>query len=407
MGTKNLNLKFMIRFFVALFVAFSFGNCGEHYDKVFQLNPDGYDLINQPVFVDIEKEIIGDLAVVCLSSKGKRVPAQLESISETHYRLWWMVNLMDGESASYGLQLGKKCKVDEAFSWERLTDHAVKLNFGQQAVIQYEHPVYDSNNIEDTKKPYHHVFDPSGTSLITKGLGGLYPHHRGIFFGYNHVYTGEERVDIWHAHNGERSEHESILAAFAGPVMGGHILQILWKDTKGQPFIEETREIRVFKQAAGESLIDFKTSLRAINEPIRLEGDLQHAGVQFRAAQYVADNPDKTTFIRPPAWSTIDPASELKGEDIYDLPWNAMHFSIEGKPFTVTYMSHPSNALSKEMSERLYGRFGEFFPLLVSPGKPVTLHYRFWIKAGEPPGIDDIEKRYQALVSLPLPIIKK
>jgi hypothetical protein len=37
---------------------------------------------------------------------------------------------------------------------------------------------------EETYKPYLHVFDAEGRQPITKGPGGLYPHHRGIFIGW-------------------------------------------------------------------------------------------------------------------------------------------------------------------------------------------------------------------------------
>jgi len=232
-----------------------------------------------------------------------------------------------------------------------------------------------------------------GDHLITKGPGGLYTHHRGIFFGYNHVYTNERQIDIWHARNGERSEHVEVLKEFEGPVMGGHIVRIQWKNHDGEEFLEEEREIRVFRQSEEAVIVDFQSTLNTVNGPVRLDGDRQHAGVQFRAAQYVADHSDQTAFIRPANLSHIGPNEEIEGEDMMDLPWNAMHFVVDERPYTVAYLTHPSNPGDAEMSERLYGRFGEFFRYEVTADNPLQVRYRFLIKSGNL-NEDEIERHY-------------
>src|SRR5260221_4164081 len=40
---------------------------------------------------------------------------------------------------------------------------------------------------EETYKPYLHVFDADGKEPITKGPGGQFTHHRGIFIGWNEI----------------------------------------------------------------------------------------------------------------------------------------------------------------------------------------------------------------------------
>src|SRR5438876_264191 len=47
---------------------------------------------------------------------------------------------------------------------------------------------YDKSTPErrlETYKPYLHVFDAEGKAPITKGPGGTYTHHRGIYIGWN------------------------------------------------------------------------------------------------------------------------------------------------------------------------------------------------------------------------------
>ena len=377
-------------------VCMTFTRCAPpEYEMLFEVEAREHHLINIPVYAELEDRQFDENTSICLRLHygDVVVPGQIEYMDDDRQRIWWIVNLGPGENAVYGLTIDE-CYADE-FVWEQVGEHSTRLLFDGNPVIQYEHPVFYTNDIEGTKKPFHHVFEPTGDDLITKGPGGLYSHHRGIFYGYNHVYINGERIDIWHANNGERSEHVEVIREFSGPVMGGHIVRINWKDHDGESFIEEIRDVRTYMQPSGELLIDFNSILRTTNGEVRLEGDRQHAGVQFRAAQYVADNRENTRFIRPPALSHVAPDEEIEGADMYDLPWNAMNFRIDEKPFTVAYMSHPSNPDNAEMSERLYGRFGEFFPYLLTENAPLVVNYRFWISEGASPSVEQLDRRYQ------------
>lgn len=386
-------MKILLFFFT---VSLIFTGCASPhgYEMLFQVEAGNHYHINNPVYIELDNRVFDEDASVCLHYGAVTVPGQIENLDGGRQRIWWIVNLKPGESASYGLTVDEEC-FTSSFDWERVGDHSMQLLFNGNPVIQYEHPVFDPDDIEETKKPFHHVFEPSGDDLITKGPGGRFSHHRGIFFGYNHVYINDERIDIWHANDGERSEHIEVIREFAGPVMGGHEVRIHWKDHDGEPFIEEIRTIRVFRQDTDETLIDFASILQPVDRPVRLEGDRQHAGVHFRASQYVADNPDYSRFIRPPSWTDLDPREEIRGARMYDLPWNAMHFRINDNPFTVSYMSHPTNPGNAEMSERLYGRFGEFFPYYLDEDDHLVVHYRFWVKEGEAPSVDQLDMRYQ------------
>ncbi|MEX0684940.1 MAG: DUF6807 family protein [Balneolales bacterium] len=359
------------------------------------------DMYHAPVFTDLPNTNYEDNTVVCLQVGEKLVPGQIERINESTSRLWFIAEQKAGTSTTYSLSDSQQCS-NESYSWKQADNISTQLVLNDQPVISYEYPVYDRDNYSATKKPFHQVYDPLGNGLITKGLGGLYPHHRGIYFGYNHVYVGEsdKQIDIWHARDGERSEHSGFVKEFSGPVMGGHIVSIEWKDHDGVPFIEETREIRVFKQPNGESLIDFKSTLRALDKPVTLGGDRQHAGVQFRAAQEVVENAESTRFIRPSDWSHVDPTTEIEEEDMMNLPWNAMHFQIEDRPYTVAYISHPDNPDNAEMSERRYGRFGEFIKHELTKDDPFQLSYRFWIKSGQVPDSDVLDLKNKAYANM-------
>src|SRR5262245_7250087 len=52
------------------------------------------------------------------------------------------------------------------------------------ARYMYAYDKSTPKRLDETYKPYLHVFDADGKALITKGVGGEYTHHRGIFAGW-------------------------------------------------------------------------------------------------------------------------------------------------------------------------------------------------------------------------------
>lgn len=378
---------------IFIFIALLFISCNNNSgEQVLTLQAGENGIANSPVYITLEGDRYDENSALCLHSADGTLPGQVETVSESEQRIWLIADAQPGTATEFTIRTDDAC-FDEVYSWESNNDESIILNFGNRPVVQYEHPVYDPEDVERTKKPFHHLFDPTGGQLITKGPGGLYSHHRGIYFGYNHVYTNDRQIDIWHARDGERSEHVEILKEFEGPVMGGHIVKIHWKNHDGEEFLEEEREIRVFRQSEDVFIVDFQSMLSTVNGPVRLDGDRQHAGVQFRAAQYVADHAEQTSFLRPGNLSHINPDEEIEGEDMMDMPWNAMQFVVEGNPYTVAYLSHPSNPGDAEMSERLYGRFGEFFRYEVTNENPLQVRYRFLVKSGSLTP-DEIDRHY-------------
>src|SRR5262249_30887883 len=69
------------------------------------------------------------------------------------------------------------------YQWNDTKGDNAELRYDNRPVMKYMYHALDPNDREDTYKPYHHVYDPAGTQLLTKGPGGLFTHHRGLFFG--------------------------------------------------------------------------------------------------------------------------------------------------------------------------------------------------------------------------------
>ncbi len=366
-----------------------------------------FDRIATPVYLDVDSSMCPEGAKVAVVENATLAPAQMESVEDGKVRIWWIVhNLPAGDSREYEILFLNET-FDEDFHWKDKTEFTTRLLFGDRAVLEYVHPLFDTNDIENTKKPFHHVFAPDGSRAITKGVGGLYSHHRGIFFGYNKIQFDGTSLDTWHARNGEHEQHVEFVETAAGPLLGSQTLRIHWNDRDGEPFAKEVRRVRAFRQPDDTMLIEFETDLRTEREKVILDGDRQHAGVQFRAAQYVADHEKETRYLRPKAWADLPPDQQINTPEHKNLPWNAAKFSVENEKYTVVYITHPDNPSDAFFSERLYGRFGEFFRYELTPDNPLHAQYRWWIAASQDIDRDQIESRYHDFANPPEVQLKK
>jgi hypothetical protein len=273
------------------------------------------------------------------------------------------------------------------FAWERATEGQMELSFERRAVLRYMHQALDESSKEArdrTNKVFHHLYDPAGTRFVTNGAGGRYPHHRGIFYGWNQVtYGAGKRIDVWHCPKGHQS-HQGFLATEQGPVLGRHRVQVGWHGEGKELFASEERELSAY-HVPGGILVEFASRLVPVISPIKLDGDPQHAGFHFRADNEVNDKTAKqTVFVRPdgagkPGETRNWPAQ--KGHA--NLPWNAMSFVLGDKRYTVAYLDHPQNPKESRYSERDYGRFGSYFEYTLEAGKTLDVRYRLWLQEGE------------------------
>ncbi len=291
------------------------------------------------------------------------------------------------------------------FHWKDQPKKHMDLLFKDRPVLRYMCTPFNPEKIEQTKKPFHHVFSPDGSQLITKGVGGKYSHHRGIFFGYNKTEVGDKTLDMWHAGGGEHQEHEKVLNEINGPIVGGHTVLINWNDREGKTVIKEKRTLRTFKQPEGQLLIEFESTLETLAGKIQLRGDRQHAGAQFRAAQEVAEHEESTRYLRPKEWSDLPADQQINTEEHQDLPWNAVQFTVGDQRYTVAYLTDPVNPANAYFSERLYGRFGEYFPYELTEDDPLSIRYRWWIQNTDEVSREVIEQRYHDLANPPAIIL--
>jgi hypothetical protein len=238
-----------------------------------------------------------------------------------------------------------------------------------------------------TIKPYHHVFDPStGQVQLTNGPLGQYPHHRGIFYGFNKISYGGASADTWHCRTGESTVAGDPQIAEAGSLFALHRFPVTWNGQDGKPFAKEVRQLLVFHSPQGTQ-IDFTSELRtSLATGVKLDGDPQHAGFHFRANSAMEKNTKQTYFLRPDGKGSLgeeknwDPKTK---QGPVNLPWDVMSFELEGKRYSVLYLDHPNNPKEARQSERCYGRIGTYFEYQLTPEKPLVVHYRLWIQEGD------------------------
>ena len=178
---------------------------------------------------------------------------------------------------------------------------------------------YDKSSPErlaETYKPYLHVFDAEGKQPITKGPGGLFTHHRGIFIGWRKITFQGRDYDRWHMKGGE-IVHQKFLDQKAGADEASFTSLTNWNDAAGKPFLVEERTMTFHRGPAPVRLvIDFHTKLTAPRGDVTLGGDPEHAGVQYRPANEVDRKQTIYVFPKENAELPQGPRLPVGGRDL-------------------------------------------------------------------------------------------
>jgi hypothetical protein len=228
--------------------------------------------------------------------------------------------------------------------------------------------------LHETYKPYLHVFDAEGKGPITKGPGGGFTHHRGIFVGWNRLGFGGKTYDRWHMKGGEQV-HQKFASLKADAAGASFTSVVHWNDEAGKPILEEERTMAFLPPPAGAYvLVDLSTTLKASAGDVTLDGDPEHAGIQYRPANEV--DPKATVYVFPREGAV--PTKDV------DYPWVGETYSLGGKKYSVAILNHPGNPKSTRFSAyRDYGRFGAFPKAEIKSGQALALKYRFLVAEGE------------------------
>ena len=269
------------------------------------------------------------------------------------------------------------------FSWIETKGTHIDLRYGDQNIARYVYERMNPKDRERTYKPFYHLYDDKGEKFVTKGPGGKFTHHRGIYYGFSKCGAldgmGKKvSVDTWHCKRGYQT-HEKVLQQKANAKEASLLSEIAWRVDDGTIFITEKRKMRFHFNKEGRLLIDFDSTLSTTQPEVTLDGDPQHAGFQFRASNEVAESNAKQTFyIRPK--DGRDEMGKTKNwpqnKDMTNLKWKAQSVVVGGNRYYTLYLDHPQNPKPSFYSERDYGRFGSYFKSAVTPQNPLSVKYR-------------------------------
>jgi hypothetical protein len=245
------------------------------------------------------------------------------------------------------------------------------LLHGDAPVYRHVTPAFDPGKHEQTFKTFHHLYGFHGEGTLTKGPGGLYTHHRGLFLGWAKAKVGSHLMDSWHGTNGSSSRHVKYLPEreVAGPDSARRASVTEWTEKDGTVIVRDTREVAARFPAEGRLVLDWRITIAsATSDTVFLDGDPQHAGFQFRA-----DTTIKT-------FTYLGPADKTGTGDVWNMKdansWAVNMFSLKDHGYAVMQMDHPKNPRPVVVSHRDYGRFGHYFTAKVPPNKPLTLYFR-------------------------------
>lgn len=262
--------------------------------------------------------------------------------------------------------------------------HLDVLLDGKIAVrYMYAHDVSTPDKRLETYKPYLHVFDADGKAPITKGPGGQFTHHRGIYIGWNKIAFNGKSYDLWHMKDTD-IVHQKFANQKGEADQATFTSLTNWIIEKDKTLIEEERIFTIRRGPAPARItIDFVSKLKAALGDVALDGDPEHAGIHYRPANEV--KPAETVYVYP-----------KEGADAHkdvDYPWVGETYTLNGKKYSVVEISHSENPKNTRWSAyRDYGRFGAFPKEQIKSGETRAFKYRFIVADGEMVPVDFVQK---------------
>jgi hypothetical protein len=241
---------------------------------------------------------------------------------------------------------------------------------------------YDDSSKESreaTYKIFTHVMDFDGKEPITKGAGGLYTHHRGMFIGWRKTTVGGKTFDTWHMTDCYQVfDREFEVVNPDAPRVNRQAIRIFWRGNDGTHILNEDRLIAAWIEDDGSRVFDFFSALTAGDEDIMFRGDSHHAGMQIRLSNEVSEHPDTTKYL-------IQPGGELlKNDEGSGTWWVVCAADIGGKRYWVMHMTPPNHPGGQPLySIRPYARFGAFSEHDLKAGQSLVVLFRIVVSETE------------------------
>lgn len=407
-------MKRVFYLLTGLITLFWFTNCSRNSNTItIEVQGTGYVTQTIPASADIQlpSEFQGvpveTIDVIMKSNDGshKDIPGQITTGPDGNHRLWWIIPETNKDrSVKWKATLQNNSGTGtSAYRWEDTPGKHLDLILNNRKVFRYEYELDSTFKKGETltanNRVFYHVYDLEGNDFITNGPEeGVWSHHRGIMIGWRKVGFRDQELSFWGMEDLTVQKHIKFINKTAGPVVSQVESLIHWNDSTGTTIIEEVRTATIYNQPPPAiALIDFASTVKAVSGPVSLDGDPEHAGVQYRAHNDVAEGLPGS--VKPTYYfheDGIDP------KDDYDLPWAGVTYGLRNKMYSVVDMNNPSNPGPGIWSAyRDYARFGPYFKYELGANETLSVSYRFWISESTMPKRDVIFSKYEAYLNPP------
>jgi hypothetical protein len=183
-------------------------------------------------------------------------------------------------------------------------------------------------------KPYLHLFGANGELLTEWDAKQQFPHHRGIFIGWNKIESELGSSDLWHLRSGEKMTVRSVKHSTTA-TNATIIAEVEWNaqkrdDVGDSVLILETRRLDISRPADRKTQVDAHFTLVAMRD-VTLNGDLQHAGIHFRGSHELTKRNKETRYIWEP--DLPGPGGKVVSTD---LKWCRLIFPIGASWYAAT-----------------------------------------------------------------------
>lgn len=304
-------------------------------------------------------------------------------------RRTFLASLVAGSLAALSLT-GSARAADAGFSFADTQGKHLDVLLDGKIVGRYMYQLDRSSpdTLKATFKPFLHVFDAEGKAPITKGAEGEpFPHHRGIYVGWNKIGFEGKSYDRWHLRDKGATVHTKFVDQKASADEATFTSVVTWEGANPEQAILEEHRTMTFRRAPapGRFTIDLTSKLTAPIGDVKLDGDPEHAGIQYRPAAEVTAK--ESVYVFP--GEGADPTKQK------DFPWVGLTYTLNGVKHSVVNMAHPENPKDTRWSAyRDYGRFGAFPVIEIKKGSTATVRHRFLIAEGTMPPAAYIQQSY-------------
>ena len=224
-------------------------------------------------------------------------------------------------------------------------------------------------------KPYLCLYGEGDDCLNDWSEKQQFPHHRGIFIGWNKIASDLGSSDLWHMSKGATMTLTKVEELRGGAGSAMLVATVEWNAGKADAtgsrlLLTERRTFNISRPRPQAVQVDATFELHPARD-LTLGGDLQHAGIHFRASQSVQDRKGETVY----AW---EPELDGKGGKVVstELKWARLTLPIGQRWYHVTHLNAPTNPV-ESLSWRDYGRFGFFFTKALARDEILAVRYRF------------------------------